>query len=106
MRVSLFDSAPALISNILEKNLNALPSQGYKALLGSQKDKRLRDLIDKTGLYMDGISTMLSKSRGEGAEAGEGYYSVAHRKREEVCQPGMLRGGVLKDYQVRGNGRC
>lgn len=31
------------------------------------------------------------------------YYRMAHRIQEKVCQPTMMTGGQLKDYQVKDN---
>jgi len=88
--------------------LRANDMEAYTALLEETKNDRLKFLLGKTDEYIDQISGLLSRERGEStkfsspASSKGSYYASAHVKSEEICQPSILVGGDLKEYQLGG----
>ena len=97
--------------------LRANDMAAYTSLLEDTKNERLKYLLDKTDECMNQISTLLASRVAEeeedikvtGGEAtfsenvtGHSYYETAHVKSEQVCQPSLLVGGDLKEYQLSG----
>ncbi|CAG8477796.1 8924_t:CDS:10 [Gigaspora margarita] len=105
--------------------------EAYLKLIDQVKDTRITHLLKQTDQYLDSLAqAVVAQQRDElhndptvrgGIELmdeeeciGEDeniaivngkkvdYYAVAHRIKEEVEQPAMLIGGMLKDYQVKG----
>lgn len=89
--------------------LRANDMEAYTSLLEETKNERLKFLLEKTDEYIDQISGLLSKERGDvthtlssHASSKGSYYASAHVKSEEICQPSILIGGDLKEYQLAG----
>lgn len=112
--------------------LKANDEETYLRLLGQAKDSRISHLLKQTDNFLKHLAdSVREQQRAEAERHGEedqfydeeedeeeveqgsdeegggkrkvDYYAVAHRIREEVTeQPGMLVGGVLKEYQMRG----
>jgi hypothetical protein len=105
--------------------LRANDMEAYTALVQDTRNDRLKFLLDKTGEYMEEISSMLkgqqheqvddkSSSQDGGVELVGGsrrpqmkkettsYYQSAHVRQEEVKQPSILSFGTLKSYQIAG----
>ncbi|CAG8447537.1 3402_t:CDS:10 [Dentiscutata erythropus] len=105
--------------------------EAYLKLIDQVKDTRITHLLKQTDQYLDSLAQAVVAQqrddlhndptvRGEIELMDEedvigedenitivngkkvDYYAVAHRIKEEVEQPGMLIGGNLKDYQVKG----
>ena len=95
--------------------------EAYQKLIKKYKNERLDFLMNQTSKYLENLShlvetqkTEISKDKievlvGEEEEeekathSGAQYHLKAHAMREKVrCQPNMLRGGTLKDYQMAG----
>ena len=93
----------------------------YIRLVETTRNERLNYLIAQTDAYIVKIGEMVQAERsgGEEEEMGEeeggeeegmggmsakarSYYALTHRKTEEVSQPGLLKGGELKEYQMAG----
>ncbi|KAG2230551.1 hypothetical protein INT48_009891 [Thamnidium elegans] len=64
--------------------------EAYMKLIDEAKDTRLTQLLKQTGSFLDSLTK------------ANDYFQVTHRIKEEVCQPDMLIGGKLKDYQIKG----
>jgi hypothetical protein len=105
--------------------LRANDMEAYTALVQDTRNDRLKFLLDKTGEYMEEISSMLQGQQhgqvNDNATTQEGgvelvggsrlplmkkettsYYQSAHVRQEEVKQPSILTFGTLKSYQVAG----
>ncbi len=101
----------------------------YIRLVETTRNERLTYLIAQTDAYIVQIADMVQAEQekvggvasappvvveeatdglgGEDRDAGmsakaRSYYAITHRKTEEVMQPGMLKGGELKEYQLAG----
>ena len=93
----------------------------YIRLVETTRNERLNYLIAQTDAYIVKIGELVQAERsggeeeggeevGVGEEGGMGgmsakarsYYALTHRKVEDVSQPGMLKGGELKEYQMAG----
>ncbi|KAG2230892.1 hypothetical protein INT48_003341, partial [Thamnidium elegans] len=99
--------------------------EAYLKLIDEAKDTRLTLLLRQTGTYLESLTKavvdqqtenlnfhnddddlqeevdeemMLTDKHGNKVD----YYRMAHRIQEKVCQPTMMTGGQLKDYQVKG----
>ncbi|KAI9331980.1 SNF2 family N-terminal domain-containing protein [Pilaira anomala] len=99
--------------------------EAYLKLIDEAKDTRLTLLLRQTGTYLESLTKavvdqqtenlnfhndddtlqeevdeemMLTDSNGNKVD----YYRMAHRIQEKVCQPAIMTGGKLKDYQVKG----
>ena len=107
--------------------LKANDEETYLKLLGQAKDSRISHLLKQTDGFLKQLATSVKQQQRNAAERygmGEDlseesesdiedhddenatkvdYYEVAHRIKEEVKeQPGMLIGGTLKEYQLKG----
>ncbi|KAI5289684.1 hypothetical protein KEM55_008771, partial [Ascosphaera atra] len=105
--------------------LKANDEETYMKLLGQAKDSRISHLLRQTDGFLRQLASSVREQQrntaekygdeklfeepvteDEDDEAGTGgrvdYYSVAHRIKETVCQPNLLVGGTLKEYQIRG----
>ncbi|CAJ0843474.1 2469_t:CDS:10, partial [Entrophospora sp. SA101] len=100
--------------------------EAYLKLIDKAKDTRIAHLLEQTNAYLDSLAhAVVAQQHDEvhdnpsvrgGIELMDkdddtfaimngkkiDYYQVAHRIKEEVKQPANLRGGTLKDYQVKG----
>ncbi|KAG1764096.1 SNF2 family N-terminal domain-containing protein [Suillus placidus] len=114
------------------KALKADDEEAYMKLIDTAKDTRITHLLRQTDAYLDSLAqavvaqqnesgpldTNFDQEEGPANEATFGaqvsadaqddkgkvdYYAVAHRISEKVMkQPGILIGGQLKDYQLKG----
>ena len=107
--------------------LKANDEETYLKLLGQAKDSRISHLLKQTDGFLNQLAASVKQQQRSAAERygayedmppeddisgseddEEGgpkvdYYQVAHRIKEEVkAQPGILVGGTLKEYQVKG----
>ncbi len=110
--------------------LKSNDEEAYLALLDQAKDTRITHLLKQTDgfltqlaqsvkqqqrkaaeRYGDETGILMEEDESELDEDEEGnsdvkkidYYAVAHRIKEEVTkQPGILVGGTLKEYQIKG----
>ena len=105
--------------------LKANDEETYLKLLGQAKDSRISHLLKQTDGFLGQLATSVKQQQRSAAErygdenipeddssASENeeeggpkvdYYQVAHRIQEEVkSQPGILVGGTLKEYQIKG----
>ncbi|KAL8939639.1 MAG: hypothetical protein Q9216_003247 [Gyalolechia sp. 2 TL-2023] len=105
--------------------LKANDEETYLKLLGQAKDSRISHLLKQTDGFLRHLAASVKQQQRNSAEhygdldvpdddiSGsddeEGgapkvdYYEVAHRIKEEIkVQPGLLIGGTLKEYQVKG----
>lgn len=106
--------------------LKANDEETYLKLLGQAKDSRISHLLKQTDGFLKHLAASVKQQQRNSAERygdidvpeddvsgsddeGEGgapkvdYYEVAHRVKEEIkVQPGLLVGGTLKEYQVKG----
>ena len=104
--------------------LRANDEETYMKLLGQAKDSRISHLLKQTDGFLNQLAASVkqqqrnavdqygsqglpmedddSDSDEEGGQKID-YYQVAHRIQEEVtAQPGLLVGGTLIEYQVKG----
>ena len=114
------------------KALKADDEEAYMKLIDTAKDTRITHLLRQTDSYLDSLAQAVRAQQTDGPEAfahfeqeegpaseatfgavstlheGEekdkiDYYAVAHKIREKVTrQPGILVGGQLKEYQIKG----
>ncbi len=108
--------------------LKANDEETYMKLLGQAKDSRISHLLKQTDGFLGQLAASVRQQQrtaveryrnddmyeeeeeeaGEGSEDEDGdrkvdYYAVAHRIKEDVTmQPGLLVGGTLKEYQIKG----
>ncbi|KAL8764179.1 MAG: hypothetical protein Q9184_000148 [Pyrenodesmia sp. 2 TL-2023] len=106
--------------------LKANDEETYLKLLGQAKDSRISHLLKQTDGFLKHLAASVKQQQRNSAEHygdidvpeeevsasdedGEAgapkvdYYEVAHRVKEEIkVQPGLLIGGTLKEYQVKG----
>lgn len=103
--------------------LKANDEETYLKLLGQAKDSRITHLLKQTDGFLEQLAASVREQQKSTAERyGEDeneeeeelsedeegdrkvdYYAVAHRIKEEVTeQPGILVGGTLKEYQLKG----
>lgn len=101
--------------------LKANDEEAYLKLLGQAKDTRITHLLRQTDSFLDSLAASVRQQQRDAVQnygENEGYYepdaaeeeggkvdyfNVAHRIKEEISeQPGILTGGTLKDYQVKG----
>ncbi|TPX66244.1 hypothetical protein SpCBS45565_g04602 [Spizellomyces sp. 'palustris'] len=106
---------------ISQERLNALKANdeaAYLKLVDKAKDNRIMHLLNQTQSYLNSLTkamqdqkasvvehevTELEPRDGHGDDDGADYYATAHKISETVSeQPGILVGGRLKDYQVKG----
>ena len=118
------------IERTAKQRLQALKSndeEAYLKLLDQAKDTRITHLLRQTDGFLSQLAASVKAQQRKAAERyGEGdeflgedsdddeeeeevdarkidYYAVAHRIKEEVnAQPGILVGGTLKEYQLKG----
>lgn len=96
--------------------------EAYMKLIDEAKDTRLTQLLKQTGSFLDSLTKAVFEQQNDSIykqemntldgdeddltaddpDAKNDYFQVTHRVKEEVCQPDMLIGGKLKDYQVKG----
>jgi ATP-dependent helicase STH1/SNF2 len=113
------------------KALKADDEEAYMKLIDTAKDTRITHLLRQTDSYLDSLAQAVMAQQSDSGrgivfdsedapnEATFGaqiapddireekgkidYYAVAHRITEKVSkQPGLLTGGTLKDYQLKG----
>lgn len=103
-----------------KQRLAALKSndeEAYLKLLDQTKDTRITQLLRQTNSFLDSLAQAVKVQQNE-AKILRGeeippitdeerekvdYYEVAHKVKEKVDkQPGILVGGTLKEYQIRG----
>lgn len=106
--------------------LKANDEETYLKLLGQAKDSRITHLLKQTDGFLNQLAASVRAQQRstaerygeiddfapeedeEGSEDEDGgrkidYYAVAHKIKEEVTkQPGILVGGSLKEYQLKG----
>lgn len=111
--------------------LRADDEEAYLKLIDQEKDTRLTHLLRQTDEFLKGLTAKVAAQQSKSmsipvmpvstgasssaatpaspsAESPEDeliadYYETAHRIKEEVNeQPGILSGGKLKDYQIKG----
>ncbi|KAG2730752.1 hypothetical protein G9P44_005901 [Scheffersomyces stipitis] len=105
--------------------LKANDEEAYIKLLDQTKDHRITHLLKQTNQFLDTLAQQVKAQQAEtfiedvpieevnGEEIEEDtvdelrekidYYQVAHRIKEEISeQPGILIGGKLKEYQLKG----
>ncbi|KIK14402.1 hypothetical protein PISMIDRAFT_688007 [Pisolithus microcarpus 441] len=120
------------IERISKERLKALKAddeEAYMKLIDTAKDTRITHLLRQTDAYLDSLAQAVIAQQNEagvpieseegptseatfGAQVNEDladekgkvdYYAVAHRVSERIAkQPTLLRGGTLKDYQLKG----
>ena len=116
------------LERMAKQRLQALKlndEEAYLKLLDHTKDTRITHLLSQTNQFLDTLAQAVQTQQRESAlksanaepdeEASKeaepdeekrekvDYYQVAHRVREEVTkQPGLLVGGQLKEYQLKG----
>lgn len=120
------------IERISKERLKALKAddeEAYMKLIDTAKDTRITHLLRQTDAYLDSLAQAVIAQQNEAGvpiESEEGptseatfgaqvnkdladekgkvdYYAVAHRVSERITrQPTLLRGGTLKDYQLKG----
>jgi len=118
------------IERTAKQRLQALKNDDeatYLKLLGQAKDSRISHLLQQTDGFLGQLAASVKQQQrnavarerygqdiAEESEESEveededgnpkiDYYEVAHRIKEEVkAQPGILVGGTLKEYQVKG----
>lgn len=117
------------IERISKERLKALKAddeEAYMKLIDTAKDTRITHLLKQTDTYLDSLAQAVAAQQSEGGtihleesldetafgaqridddeEKGKvDYYTVAHRYKERVTeQPGLLEGGKLKEYQLKG----
>lgn len=97
--------------------------EAYMKLIDEAKDTRLTQLLKQTGSFLDSLTKAVFEQQNDSIykqeminplddndddmaaddpDAKNDYFQVTHRVKEEVCQPDILIGGKLKDYQVKG----
>lgn len=89
--------------------------EAYIKLLDEAKDTRLTDLLKQTGLFLQSLTKSVveqqntnkyviidDKEQQDQDGASADYFSITHKIQEDVCQPSIMMGGQLKDYQVKG----
>ncbi len=98
------------------KALKADDEEAYLKLIDQEKDTRLTHLLRQTDEFLKGLTSKVLAQQNTATppvisptdlplepEAVGDYYDTAHRIKEEITeQPGILAGGKLKDYQVKG----
>ncbi|THH30382.1 hypothetical protein EUX98_g3797 [Antrodiella citrinella] len=114
------------------KALKADDEEAYMKLIDTAKDTRITHLLRQTDAFLDSLAqAVMEQQKDDGGggpyiETDEGptneetfgaqkvqdddpsnakmdYYAVAHRIKEKITkQPGILIGGTLKDYQIKG----
>jgi len=106
------------------KALKENDTEAYYQLLESAKESRLTELLKQTEQCLSKLGAQLvseRKEKGEEVEEDEklengekkkvskylqferDYYTVAHKLTEKIdTQPSLLKGGTLKEYQVKG----
>lgn len=104
--------------------LKANDEETYMKLLGQAKDSRISHLLKQTDSFLGQLAASVKAQQrnlaqrygdddqieddSDASEDEEGgrkidYYSVAHRIKEDITtQPGILLGGTLKEYQIKG----
>ncbi|KAL8734865.1 MAG: hypothetical protein Q9166_001217 [cf. Caloplaca sp. 2 TL-2023] len=105
--------------------LKANDEETYLKLLGQAKDSRISHLLKQTDGFLKHLAASVKQQQRNSAEhygdvempeddvSGSDdeesdapkvdYYEVAHRIKEEIkVQPGLLIGGTLKEYQIKG----
>lgn len=105
--------------------LKANDEETYLKLLGQAKDSRISHLLKQTDGFLRHLAASVKQQQRNSAEhygdldvpeddvSGSDeedggapkvdYYEVAHRIKEEIkVQPGLLIGGTLKEYQIKG----
>ncbi|KAI7865257.1 SNF2 family N-terminal domain-containing protein [Spinellus fusiger] len=110
---------------ITKERIRALKNddeEAYMKLIDEAKDTRLTQLLKQTGAFLTSLTKAVvdqqndsinkhgfvqqgEEEEEEGAvdpETKVDYFQVTHKVKEEVCQPTMLVGGTLKEYQVKG----
>ncbi|CAG8489424.1 2930_t:CDS:2 [Acaulospora morrowiae] len=111
-----------------KERINALKNndeEAYMKLIDEHKDKRITHLLRQTDLFLGSLTKAVVDHQKDHKnennlvapdisvtdddnviEALDGkkvdYHSIAHRIEETVEQPGILVGGELKDYQLKG----
>ncbi|KAI8344521.1 SNF2 family N-terminal domain-containing protein [Chlamydoabsidia padenii] len=101
--------------------------EAYMKLIDEAKDTRLTQLLRQTGSFLESLSKAVvdqqNDHRVEDTTADSNslddtdtdfgtsevdpdtridYFKVTHKVKENVSQPGILVGGTLKDYQIKG----
>ncbi|KAG1503536.1 hypothetical protein G6F54_001614 [Rhizopus delemar] len=92
--------------------------EAYMKLIDEAKDTRLTQLLKQTGVFLDSLTMAVKEQQNDhifnqdmnddddlsasDPDAKNDYFQVTHRVKEEVMQPGLLVGGRLKDYQLKG----
>ncbi|KAI9264208.1 SNF2 family N-terminal domain-containing protein [Phascolomyces articulosus] len=105
--------------------LKADDEEAYMKLIDEAKDTRLTLLLKQTGTYLESLTKAVVDQQNdpvhqvaddllEGEEPDEetmlmdsagnkmDYFRMAHRIQESVCQPDIMSGGRLKEYQIKG----
>ncbi|KAI6022553.1 SNF2 family N-terminal domain-containing protein, partial [Pisolithus marmoratus] len=120
------------IERISKERLKALKAddeEAYMKLIDTAKDTRITHLLRQTDAYLDSLAQAVMAQQNEAGVPTEArkarlakqrlaprstmiladekgkvdYYAVAHRVSERITrQPVLLRGGTLKDYQLKG----
>ncbi|KAI9487898.1 MAG: SNF2 family N-terminal domain-containing protein [Benjaminiella poitrasii] len=96
--------------------------EAYMKLIDEAKDTRLTQLLKQTGSFLDSLTQAVKEQQNDhrqdrsfnlnndddddldasDPDAKNDYFQVTHRIKEEVIQPDILVGGLLKDYQLKG----
>lgn len=96
--------------------------EAYMKLIDEAKDTRLTQLLKQTGSFLDSLTKAVVDQQNDSIykhgminmddddddmaaddpDAKNDYFQVTHRVKEEVCQPDILIGGQLKEYQIKG----
>lgn len=97
------------------KALKADDEEAYLKLIDQEKDTRLTHLLRQTDEFLKGLTAKVIAQQHsanvvssptevvDDVEVTGDYYDTAHRIREDVTeQPGILVGGKLKEYQLKG----
>jgi ATP-dependent helicase STH1/SNF2 len=106
------------IESIAKERMLALKNdneEAYIKLLDEAKDTRLTDLLKQTGLFLQSLTKSVIEQQNtnkyviiddeeqnyQGGTSAD-YFRITHETQEDVCQPSIMMGGRLKDYQVKG----
>lgn len=77
----------------------------YKKYLKNMKNDALKELIDKTDHYIKELKERVRSQNSEGIDENEDpadKFDIPLRRPENIKQPSLMKGGQLKEYQIRG----
>ncbi|KAI8851348.1 SNF2 family N-terminal domain-containing protein [Chytridium lagenaria] len=106
------------LQRLQQDRLNALKAndeEAYLKLIDQAKDTRITQILGQTQQYLSNLTANIASQQEDvpmmsdevlatmEVESSNDYYSSAHKIRETVTeQSGLLIGGRLKEYQIKG----